>query len=243
MPYMKSICRAGKTKEIAKYYTRRYQPEERQRLPKQNKTSEIQQCINDRQTERKLTRILNANFDDTSWYVTFSYTKDNRPTLENLKKHKRKLLSDLRKLYKENGQELKYVETTEVGERGATHLHMVINDIDIRKIKTLWNYGFVKAVPLDSSGQYRKLAAYFIKYFQKTRGTSEQTQKKAYNCSRNLLRPTPKKKVMRGKDFRKEIKVPNGWYLDKESVIEGINADGYSYLIYTLIEEPQTKKT
>ena len=26
MPYIKSICRAGKTKEIAKYYTRRFQP-------------------------------------------------------------------------------------------------------------------------------------------------------------------------------------------------------------------------
>lgn len=243
MPYIKSICRAGKTKEIAKYYTRRYQPEKKRRKPKENKTSDIQQQINDRQTEQKLTRIMNANFDDTSWYVTFSYTKENRPDIETLKRHKRKLLSDLRKIYKFHGQELKYIETAEVGERGATHLHMVINDIDIRKIKKLWIYGFVKAIPLDSSGQYRKLAAYFIKYFQKTRGTSEQIQKKAYNCSRNLIRPIPTKRIMRGKDFRKEIKVPKGWYLDKESVKEGINANGYEFFIYTLIEEPGKHKT
>ena len=243
MPYMKSVCRAGKTKEIAKYYTRRYQPEERRRRPKENKTTEVQRLINDRQTERKLTRIMNANFDDSSWYITFSYVKENRPDIETLKRHKRKLLSDLRKIYKAQGQELKYIETAEIGERGATHLHMVINDIDIRKVKKLWSYGYVKAVPLESSGQYRKLASYFIKYFQKTRGMSNQIQKKAYNCSRNLIRPEPTKKVMRGKDFKKEIKVPKGWYLDKESVIEGINADGYEFFIYTLIEEPRIRKT
>lgn len=237
MPYIKSICRAGKTKEIAKYHTWRYKPEEKRRKPKENKTTEVQQQINDRQTERKLTRIMNANFDNSSWYMTFSYKKENRPDIETLKKHKRILLSNLRKTYKNQGKELKYIETTEIGERGAVHFHMVINDIDIREVKQLWSYGFVKAIPLDSSGQYRKLAAYFIKYFQKTRGTSEQIQKKAYNCSRNLIRPVPKKHVMRGKDFIKEIKVPNGWYLDKESVREGITADGYQFLIYTLIEE------
>jgi len=102
MPYIKSVCRAGRTKEIAKYYTWRYQPERKQRREKLNKTTETQQKINDRQTEQKLTRIMNANFDDSSWYVTFSYTKENRPDTEALKKHKRKLLSDLRKVYKEN---------------------------------------------------------------------------------------------------------------------------------------------
>lgn len=125
------------------------------------------------------------------------------------------MLSDLKKIYKAQGQELKYIETAEIGERGAIHLHMVINDIDIREVKKLWSYGYVKAIPLDSSGQYRKLASYFIKYFQKTRGTTEQIQKKAYNCSRNLIRPIPKKEVMWGRVFRKEIKVPKGWYLDK----------------------------
>ena len=131
MPYIKSVCRAGKTKEISKYYTWRYQPERKQRREKLNKTTETQQKINDRQTEQKLTRIMNANFDDSSWYVTFSYTKEKRADSETLKRHKRKLLSDLRKVYKENGLELKYIETAEVGKRGAAHLHMVITDIDI----------------------------------------------------------------------------------------------------------------
>lgn len=242
MPYIKSVCRAGKTKEIAKYYTRRFQPKGEKREPKKKETTEKQHKINDRQLVRKLTRILNENFDDTSRYVTFSYTKENRPDMDRLINQKRELLKKMRKAYKDDGQELKYVETTEVGERGAVHIHMVINDIDMRKIEKLWRYGYVSSKPLDSSGQYRKLAEYFIKYFQKTRNTSAQIQKKAYNCSRNLKRPEPQRRAMRGNRFSKVINIPSGWYLDKESVREGITEDGYEFFYYTLIKCPGRKK-
>lgn len=235
MPYIKSICRAGKTKEIAKYYTRRYQPTREKRDTKRKETTESQQKINDRYLVRKLTRILNANFDDSSRYVTFSYRIEDRPDIGGLKSHKRDLLKKMRKVYRDEGRELKYVETAEVGERGALHIHMVINDVDIRKIERLWKYGYVSSKPLDSSGQYRKLAEYFIKYAQKTRKTADKIQSKAYNCSRNLKRPQPRKRIMRGRSFRKEIKVPAGWYLDKESVREGITEEGYEFLYYTLI--------
>lgn len=236
MPYVKSVCRAGKTKEIGKYYTRRYHPKQEKRKPKSKKTSEKQRDINDRQLVRKLTRILNDNFDGTSWYITFSYRKEDRPDIERLLCHVRELLKKMRKIYKDMEGELKYVEVEEVGERGAVHIHMVINDIDIREIKKLWKYGYVTAKPLDDSGQYRKLAEYFIKYHQKTRGTAEQIRKKAYSCSRNLTRPKPKKKIINSNQFRKEIKVPEGWYLDKESVRQGVTDEGYEYLFYTLIQ-------
>lgn len=243
MPYIKSICRAGKTKEIEKYYTRRFQPKGEKRNQKTKETTDQQNKINIRQLVKKLTRILNENFDDTSRYITFSYAVKNRPSdMEMLISHRRELLKKLRKVYKEDGLELKYVETMEVGGRGAVHIHMVINDIDMRKIEKLWRHGYVSSKPLDSSGQYRKLAEYFIKYFQRTRNTDEQIQKKAYNCSRNLKRPEPKKRVMYGNRFSKDIQVTKGWYLDKESVREGITEDGYEFFYYTLILSPGRKK-
>lgn len=236
MPYIKSICRAGRTKEIAKYYTRRFQPKGERRNQKTKETTKRQQKVNDRYTVRKLTYLLNENFDATSRYVTFSYKVENRPDMKELKGHVRELLKKMRKAYKEEGRELKYIETAEVGERGAVHIHMVINDIDMRKIERLWKYGYVTSKPLDKSGQYRKLAGYFIKYMQKTRRTAKQVQTKAYNCSRNLKRPVPRKHVMRGSYFTKEIRVPEGWYLDKESVREGITEDGYEFFYYTLVQ-------
>ena len=236
MPYIKSICRAGKTKEIAKYYTRRFQPGGEKRSEKKKETTEQQQKVNDRQLARKLTYLLNANFDNTSRLVTFSYKAECRPDTETMKRQKRELLKKMRKVYKDEGKTLKYVEVAEVGERGAMHIHMVINDIDMRKIEKLWNYGFVTSKTLDKSGQYRKLAEYFIKYYQKTRKTAEKVQSKAYNCSRNLKRPEPKKHVMKGMRISKKIEIPKGWYLDKESVREGITDDGYQFFSYTLIE-------
>lgn len=236
MPYIKSVCRAGKTKEIEKYYNRWLQPKGSKRLPKTKQTTGQQQKVNDRQLVKRLTRILNANFNDSCYYVTFSYKKENRPNMEGLKQHKRELLKKMRKLYKDSGKELKYIETAEVGERGAVHIHMVVNDIDIRKLQSLWKYGWITVKPLDSSGQYRRLAEYFIKYFQKTRGTDSQIQKKAYNCSRNLVRPEPIKKAMGGNKFSKKITVPKGWYLDKDSLREGLTEDGYEFLYYTLIK-------
>lgn len=239
MPYIKSTCRAGKTKEISKYYTRRVHPKGEKRAERKRITTEQQQKVNDRQLVRKLTRILNANFDEECYYITFSYKKENRPSIEELKIHKRELLKRIRKLYKQNGKELKYVETAERGERGATHIHMVVNYIDIRALKKIWKYGYVTAKPLDDTGQYRRLAEYFVKYFQKTRGTNQSIQKKAYSCSRNLIRPEPKKQTMRGNRFRKEIVVPKGWYLDKDSVREGTTADGYEFIYYMIIKEQE----
>lgn len=242
MPYIKSICRAGRTMEIEKYYTYKCGPSEVRRGKKVNKTSKTQQEINDRQAVKKLTRILNANFDETSWYVTFSYAKDKRPDVDTMKKHIRKLLSDMRKVYKQNGKELKYVETAEVGKNGAKHFHIVINNIDIREITKLWEYGYVNAKPLDDTGQYRKLAEYFMKYYKKTRGTAEQLQKKAYNCSRNLERPEPQKRKICSRRFRTDIRIPDGWYLDEETKRHGETADGYEYFSYTLIRCKRYRK-
>lgn len=238
MPYMKMTCRAGKTKEIAKYYTYWLQPEERKRSPRVNPTTEQQQKINDRHLVKRLTRLLNANFDENCWYITFDYKKEQRPeSVEVLHKQEQKLLRDLRKIYKKENAVFKYVWTAEVGKRGGAHIHMVVSPIDIRLLKNIWQYGWTTIKPMDSSGQYRRLAEYFIKYFQKTRDTDEQIQKKSYNPSKNLIRPVPKKKPMRGKKFSCEIKVPRGWYLDKDSVRQGITADGYEFMYYTLIKE------
>lgn len=243
MPYLKTTCKAGKTKEYEKYYTRRLRPGNEKRRPRENKTTEQQRKINDKLAERKLTRIMNDNFDETSWYLTYTYLKENRPSeLEEFEKDRDKLLRDIRKIYKKENKVFKWIETVEVGERGALHIHMVINDIDIRKIKKLWKKGFVHATPLDDTGQYRRLASYFMKYYQKTRKTASQIQKKAYNCSRNLTRPEPVKRPMSGKEFSKDIKIPKGWYLDEGSVERGITEDGYEYLRYTIVQCPDYKK-
>ena len=102
--YMESICRAGKTKIVWKYHCYHAGKPGEKRKKKANKTKESQQKVNDRQTERRLTGILNENFDGSSWYVTWSYREDLRPKdIEELKLQISHLLRDLMKLYKKEG--------------------------------------------------------------------------------------------------------------------------------------------
>lgn len=238
MPYMKTICRAGRTREIAKYYTYWLHPKGLKRNKRVNPTTEQQKKINDRHLVKRLTRLLNANFDADCWYITFDYKPEERPKdAEELHRHEQKLLRKLRTLYAKQEAVFKYIWTAEVGKRGAAHIHMVVSAIDIRLLRNVWEHGWTTIKPMDKSGQYRRLAEYFIKYFQKTRGTDEQIQKKSYNPSKNLVRPQPKTKPMKGDRFSKEIKVPAGWYLDKDSVREGVTGDGFEFMCYTLIKE------
>ena len=242
--YMESICRAGKTKIVWKYHCYHAGKPGEKRKKKANKTKESQQKVNDRQTERRLTGILNENFDGTSWYVTWSYREDLRPKdIEELKLQISQLLRDLRKLYKKEGLVLRYVWTAEVGKRGAVHIHMVLSEIDARKLRGIWKYGYVTMKPMDPSGQYSRLASYFLKYFQKTRETDRQIQKHAYNPSRNLSRPEPRKEKISAGTFRRKVREPKGWYIDKKiaqdngGIRYGITEDGYEYIYYILVKE------
>lgn len=250
MSYVRTICRAGKTKEYGFYFSRKYHdknksPEKEKRAEKEKETSEAQKKVNLRQLERKLTRIMNENFSGKDKYVTWSFQKEKRPkTKEELKEIIQKLLRKIRAVYKKEKLVFKYIWVAERGEKGATHIHMVMNNICMDKIIKLWDYGWITIKPLDSSGQYRKLAGYFIKYSSKTLKTEKELQGKRYNCSKNLKRPQMDvKPILKRNTFKTDIKVPKGWYLDKESVRQGIHEiTGYEFLFYTLIKCEKAEK-
>lgn len=240
MPYKREICKAGKTKQYTYYYSTRADTKEGSRRKKENKTSEAQKKVNSRQAVKKLTWILNDNFDGSSLYVTWSYEKEKRPEgKEELKADVDKLLRQLRKIYKQEGRILKYVWVAERGERGAAHIHMVINEISTKKLKSCWSKGFITIKPMDDSGQYAKLASYFVKYSEKTMKTCEGFGGKRYNSSKNLSIPEPEKKTVSSRNaFNHNIQVPSGWYVDKDSIAEAWHeVTGFLYFTYTLIKD------
>lgn len=246
MPYKHEICKAGKTKQHTYYYATRTDTKEGSRRGKENRTSEAQKKVNSRLAVKKLTWILNENFDGTSLYVTWSYAKEKRPTgKEELRTDIDKLLRNIRKEYKAAGNVVKYVWAPEVGERGAMHIHMVLNAIEIKRLKRCWDKGWIDIKPLDDSGQYRKLASYFVKYSEKTMKTCEGLSGKRYNPSKNLKIPQPTKTTVRSKNaYNHTIQIPQGWYLDKESVAEAWHeVTGYMYFTYTLIYDGTSQKS
>ena len=177
--------------------------------------------------------------------IIFSYAKDKRPEdPAALRKDVEKLLRGIRAAQKKAGTVAKYVWVPEVGERGAAHVHMCLNHIDTQVLKGLWDKGWITIKPMDDSGQYAKLAAYFVKYSEKTMKTAEGFGGKRYTSSRSLVIPEPEKTTIRRRNaYNHTIQVPSGWYLDKESVREAWHeVTGFMYFTYTLVKNGKKRK-
>lgn len=246
MACIESVCYAGRTKHIRAYYSAKYNDGKlvkREKREKKGKpTSEKQAEINRRNSLRTLTRTMDANFSGKDLYVTYTVEKGRRfGNPEKFRSCIRRFLKQLRKLYKQAGITLKYIWVAERGERGAEHVHMIQSGgIDISRLKIAWPHGWINAVPMDESGSYHRLASYFIKYSDKTMRTEGRFQGKRYNPSRNLIHPEPEKDKIRklGRIDPGAIRIPKGYYLDKETVQSGVQENGYSFLEYTLVLLP-----
>ena len=241
MPHFEKIARAGMTEAHYKYHDRE-RPEPGGRRGKREKpTPEAQRRNNIRRAAQRLTLDLNENFGPDDWYLTLNYRVEERPAdKEAMIKQVSKFLRKLRAIYKKAGLELKYVWVPEVGPRGGCHIHIVISGINLNLIKKAWEYGGMYIEPLRPDGNYRKLAEYFIEYSEKTRSTLGGKQAGRYNPSKNLTHVEFKKRKQRKKTFTaNEIKVPEGWYLDKESVEEWISETGHRHLYYLLVKLPE----
>ena len=240
MPYIQRVTKAGKTIEIEKYYSAKYRKRGYKKLKKQKPSSEQQIRINNKEAERKLRLLMNANFGGGDLHIVLTYIHkkaDPHRTPEEMQKDIEKFLRKLRAEYKKQDKALKYIHVPEIGTRGARHHHLVINKVDIDIVRKCWPHARVQVFPLDDSGQYKDLAAYFIKYSSKNKDLSG----KRWNCSKNLIRPRPIIKVISKRDFFKsEPQAKKGYYIDKDTIESGIydNAEygGYGFLRYTLVQ-------
>ena len=75
-----------------------------------------------------------------------------------------------------------------------------------------------------------------MKYADRAEATEGKLIGKRYYPSRSLKKPVIKKRKIRAQRYREMIKVPEGYVLDKETVISGISElTGYAYFEYSLI--------
>lgn len=242
MPYILEICQAGKIREVSKYHSARFPGKTKgeQRGERVEASPETQRKINQRLAAKHLRWLLNANFRDGDYLLTFSYRMQDRPTdSKDMGRDIRRTIRRLRKMLARHGVELKYVYVKELGKRGAAHIHMVMNQCDgcnmSETLRECWGKGYVRIELLGSDGQYAAIAEYFIKYAEKTVETEGKLVGKRWNPSRNLVHPKPVKKVIRNvKSFYTAVKVPAGYYLEPDSVLQGFTKDGFDYFSYSL---------
>ena len=253
MPYVKRTTKAGKTIEVEYYYTANYNKRGGKRADKIKPTKEEQKKVNTKQAERKLRLLMNENFGYGDYHLVLDYKRvKGHPdrTKDEMKKDMQVFLRECRKLYKQEGKEFKYIHVMEIGERGARHHHLVVNQIDTKLLQQAWYKAYeghnrVKVFPLDDSGQYADLAAYFIKYSDKhlRDDNGNRLQGKRWAASKNLRRPEPVYEIITARSwYRCEEKAKKGYYVDKSRTEKGINSPeyyGYGYFRYTLIRQDE----
>lgn len=235
--YVRNTTIAGNTKLVRKYHTSRWQKRGLPRSPNTNATTETQEQANIRRDAHELTILLNENFCDDDYHIQLTYKKEERPPdPEEAKADRRRFLRKLRALFKENGLPLKYIVLTGYGKRGTPHHHLVISGgVPGSKIAKLWTKGHLHSTSIYDEDNHEELAWYLAKH--RTEWKKHDGKGKMWSKSKNIIRPPSKIEVIKkASSFSDNPRIPKGWYLDKESLRQGVNADGYLFQDYILVK-------
>ncbi len=216
--YTRKIYRFPGSIEVEEYHTGKYGAPGQARGKKRKPTPEEIKKRNQTNRENYVRRLMKANFRKNDYWITLTYKKGLRPSVEKMRKDVDKLLRKVRSAYRKKGQELKYILRMGIGKRGGPHLHILVNrimDTDLI-FSDQWEHGGIFFKPAYEEGGFKALADYIVKPLEEW----EPETLKRYTRSRNLIIPKPKKEILLGKTWRKEPK-KKGYYL--EEYWEGIN--------------------
>lgn len=235
--YYKKTYYLGDVIEVEKRYPGNHGAPGKNREKKRKATPDDIRRQNEKNKWRKVQRLILANFKEGDWHLILKYRPGDRPEYEDGRKQVKKFLADMRQAYKKAGLQFKYIVVTERGRKGQTvHHHLVIEDIadeklnTVKLVKQLWGHGNQFFVSLYEDGEYQKLAEYIVK-----QETKEEKGWASYSRSRNLAVPEPEKETVYRKSWSREPKPVKGYYVVKDSVVNGINpVTGYPYQHYMM---------
>lgn len=239
--YIKNMCTINDKIEIEKHYSGNYGAPGQKREAKRERTPEEMARQNFWRRIRHIRRVIELNFKPADYFVTLTCRKEERPAKEDAPKVIRTFRDAMRREYKKQGWELKYIITCEVGQRGAVHWHMIVNNCSNKRTDTgkliwkLWTRGRPWFELLDSSGDYSKLAEYIVKESKSTMEKERTVEKLSYMASRNLKKPVIRTVKVDARGWKKEPRAPKGWEVVPESIVNGFNTfTGLPYQHYTI---------
>ena len=149
-------------------------------------TSQIQERLNQKNAEKKLTRLVHNNFTEDDIALHLTYRQGEEPVDEAAaQKDAYNFLRRLKRRYKKLGLELKYISCTEYGKKnGRVHHHMILSGgMNRDEVEKLWGKGYAnsKRLQFEEDG-VTGLAHYMAK---------DKHFYKRWNQSRNLVIPEP----------------------------------------------------
>lgn len=172
-------------------------------------TSEMQARLNQRNAERALIRLLNANFTERDISVTLTFRDEHLPeTYEEAERRAKNFLRRVQRLREKKGlPELKRIL---IPGSGRFHFHIPMNGgLDDKELQALWPWGYLNVVHFEFNengleGHARYIATQYeedqyggedlLSGYDVDESTGEVTAKRAkgkrrYSCSKNIVRP------------------------------------------------------
>ena len=258
MAYVRDAWRFRDSIEYEFKFLGRYGAKGEKRAAKEKATPEQVARQNQLNKEKKVRRLIKANFTERDYWITLKYPKGERPSIETVKKDMTRFLGRLRRMYKKVGESVKFIYRLEIGSRGGAHVHIILNRAEgiptDLAVQEAWTYGHVNFQHLHETGGYADLAAYLVKppSVEAQRHIDElppEERKEVikYSPSRNLEKPEPERKEYTHRTMRRIIDegptASPGYYIDYDSVRQGVNAyTGMSYLHYTEVRLAPPKR-
>lgn len=221
MPYIEKRIRSGRLLEIERYFaSRNGRP-----IPRgENRaaTPQDMERVNQRNAEKRLMRLINANFCRESGDLFVTFTHAEPLTEEMAMREERNLLARLTRWRARRGMEpLKYIAVTE--KQGRWHHHLIINGgLTQEELDALWGgRGRWTMSTLDNTYTYEDLAKYLTKAHKERKGEPDADEakqprrkfRKRWHASRNLAKPVVTKKIVKRPPAAKEPKPPKGYRL------------------------------
>lgn len=238
MKVIREVCIAGKVIDVTvKVPAGNFG----QRKEKKKITREAVQKNNDRMAKKKLARIINANFDESSFHDTLTYST--APSQEEAKTILKNFLRRVKNELKKMGVDFKWVVVTEYNNKRIHH-HIVTNAPE-EVIREHWKQGHIFISRFYEGPDYTQLAEYLIKETEKTFREEESVNKERYSRSRNLIIPEVRQEEVSEKQLFEDPTAWKGYYIDEDSVRRYEHPiTGLEYLEYKMIaiDEPRLKK-
>lgn len=239
--YREIVMESDNARIVQQYYYGGQGAPGQKRNKKRKPTPEEMRFVNACTKKRKALWRLQLYFDTDDYYITLTFRKDERPrSMEEAKKIFKAYREKLRKAYKKKDIPFRWICNIEMGTRKAVHIHMVMNRFDglDRIVSKLWKYGRKDIQLMYEEGGFRDLAAYITK----SPVTDSSLSETYYSHSRNLPLPEPKVKEISCWSIKRKIRIPEGWYLDRDSMEEGETKAGFAYRNYVLLRTKRIKK-
>lgn len=208
------------------------------RAAKSKVTTAARQKVNLRRAWQKLMLLLGANFGARDLVVTLTYDDAHLPAGRKAANAcMAKYLTLLRRAFRREGRELKYVYCTESKHsEGRWHHHMVIPACSYETVRSLWTFGTDIDIDTVDMWGYQELAKYITK---EAREPGAAVGARSWSCSRNLDRPVRESELV--EDYVTLAPPPGASVLERDSMVNEWGS--FEYLCCLLPEAPPPRRT